>query len=195
MTITLQQGSNGYSGTLDTWISTWDGNHNYEGEQQMTFRGGDRDRMSLLVRFDVTTLPLHARIKEAKLSLYALDVPNPAGTLSASYALRRAWVAGEVSWVQARASEAWGSGGANLPPGDRDAAATSQVVVEGENRWFEWDITSAVQEWATRAKPNYGVIIRCPGDINSANVEHNFLTSEGSPADRRPKLAITYWPE
>jgi hypothetical protein len=192
-TLVLQQGVNGYAGVLDTWISTWDGTRNYEGEPLMTFRGGDRDRMSMLVRFDLTNLPADAHIVEARLSLYAVDVVNPGGTWSGSYAIRRPWVANQVTWVDARSSDPWGSGGANLPPGDRSADASSTVFVEGEEKWFEWDITAFAQEWSTRAKPNYGVIIRCPGLPVSANVEHNFVTSENPQTTLRPKLTLRYW--
>ncbi len=192
-TLVLQQGVNGYSGMVDTWISTWDGTHNYEGEPLMTFRGGDRDRMSMLVRFDLTGLPAGAHIVEARLSLYAVDVVNPGGTWAGSYAVRRTWTANQVTWIDARSSDPWGSGGANLTPGDRSAEVSSTVFVEGEEKWFDWDITTFAEEWATRAKGNYGIIIRCPGLPVSANVEHNFVTSENAQTNLRPKLTLRYW--
>ncbi len=192
-TVVLQQGGGGYSGAQDTWISTWDGTANYEGQPLLTFRGGDRDRMSMLFRFDVSAIPANAHIVEARLELFATDVFNPAGTWAGSYAVRREWVPAEASWVYARAGVMWGSGGCNLPPDDRDAAPTDLVFIEGENTWFSWDITRMVQEWVAGTKPNYGLIIRCPGTPVSANVQHDFIASEGSPVELRPKLTIRYW--
>lgn len=147
----------------------------------------------MLFQFDVSSIPSSAHIVEAKLELYALDVANPAGTWAGAYAVRRWWNRLEVTWVQARAGELWGAGGCNLPPTDRDADPNSVVFIEGENRWFEWDVTAMVQEWVSGIKPNQGLIIRCPGTSDSANVEHKFLAAEGSPAELRPKLTVRYW--
>ena len=192
-TVVLQQGLNGYSGTKDTWISTWNGTTNYEGQSLLTFRGGDRDRMSMLFRFDLISIPAGAHIVEAKLDLYATDVVNPAGTWASSYAVRREWVANQTTWLQARDSVMWGDGGCNLPPGDREADPSTATFIEGEYQWFSWNVTDMVQEWVSGTEPNNGVIIRCPGEPVSANVQHNFQASEGSPAERRPKLTIRYW--
>jgi hypothetical protein len=180
-------------GVTDTWISTWDGTTNYEGQTTLTFRGGDRDRMSVLLRFDLSSLPPNAHIVSAKLELYATDVANPAATWAGSYAVRRAWNASQVTWIEAAAGVPWGSGGCNLPPFDRDELPTDVVSVDNELTWFGWDITSMVQEWVAGSRPNYGVLIRCPGEPVSANVEHKFLASEGGPAEQRPKLTIKYW--
>lgn len=191
--VVLQQGQNGYSGTSDTWISTWNGATNYEGQSLLTFRGGDRDRMSVLFRYDLSSIPSGVHIVRATLDLYATDVTNPAGTWASSYAVREQWAAGQATWLQARTGVFWGDGGCNLPPQDRDAEPSDSVFVEGEFAWFSWDITDMVQEWVSGTELNYGVLIRCPGEPVSANVQHNFQASEGSPTEQRPKLTIQYW--
>jgi len=191
--VVLQQGLNGYYGVADTWISTWNGTTNYEGQSLLTFRGGDRDRMSMLFQFNVSSIPADAHIVEAKLDVYASDATNPLGTLASSYAIRTEWVAGQASWLQARDGSLWGDGGCNLPPDDRDANPSDAVYVEGDFKWFSWDITDMVQEWVSGTEPNHGLIVRCPGEPVSANVQHNFQASEGAPQEQRPKLTIRYW--
>ena len=191
-TLVLQQGLNGYTGAIDTWISTWEGATNYEGQGSLTFRGGDRDRMSMLFQFDVSAIPADAHIVDATLSAYATDVVNPAGTWASSYAVRTQWVASQATWLNARTDALWGDGGCNLTPGDRDANPSDSVFIEGEFQWFSWDVTNMVQEWVSGAEPNYGLLIRCPGTPVSANVEHKFQAAEGSQSER-PKLTIRYW--
>jgi hypothetical protein len=149
--------------------------------------------MSMLFQFDLSSIPADAHIVKATLAAYATDVSNPAGTWASSYAVRTQWVANQTNWLQARTGTLWGSGGCNLPPDDRDETPSDAVVIEGEYQWFSWDVTDMVQEWVSGTMPNYGLIIRCPGEPVSANVEHNFQAAEGSPQAQRPKLTIRYW--
>src|SRR5678816_3887330 len=75
-TVKYQQGSNGYSGCMDTyidrdptWIDDWFGNA--DRIEIRSWAGTPGEKMNILIKFDVSTgIPANATITAAKLTFY-----------------------------------------------------------------------------------------------------------------------------
>src|SRR5436190_10691983 len=73
-TVRYQQGKNNYSGVTDTYVDQfWD--DFFGGTERIEIRhwdsgAGVSEKMNILIRFDVTNLPLDATVTGAKLTLF-----------------------------------------------------------------------------------------------------------------------------
>jgi hypothetical protein len=194
VTFILQDGLNGYTGTTDTTLSSWEPN---------TAQGADKvlrlfyarnstitSQMEPAIRFDLSLLPRNATVDKATLQLY---VPaTPLYDVRARVAgLLRAWDESTATWQLAAADQPWTLPGASAIGSDRSAwVSATQQIVEG-SRWYEFDLTPLVREWAAYPERNQGVVVTALAGDSNANVEARFVSREGTPA-WRPQLIISY---
>ena len=194
VTLTLQDGLNGYAGTTDTTLSNWERTTSLGAENRLLLfysqTQEEPTQKAPLLRFDLDLLPAGSRIQAATLRLY---VP-----LAPSYDLRarvqgllRPWDELTATWDAAAAGQAWDVPGARGEGTDRASwISESQHIVEG-SRWYEFDVTSLAEEWGRDRQSNYGMVLTAGAGSFDANVEARFVSREGNGAFR-PQLVVSY---
>jgi len=196
-TVLLQQGRDGYAGSIATTINAWNPNATASNQQseQLTLRA-DRVKDGL-VRFSLPALPAGAQVLHAAVSVYALDHTNQNVVWVNAYPLRRNWVASEATWVQAANNEAWEQPGAADPNADRIPTSSDrrgfQQCADTGGEWYTLDVTSIVQNWAADSASNNGLLLEASS--SSTGISLASPTYQGNAA-LRPKLLVTYaYPE
>ncbi|MBN1984008.1 MAG: DNRLRE domain-containing protein [Chitinivibrionales bacterium] len=141
----------------------------------------------MVLRFDLNSIPTTAIIKKAVLSLYAID--NYGGNSGAAhngpksiYALKAAWSADKVTWV-----EPWST----TPGGNFDKTALAKRTDTTVRVWEDFEVTAAVASQAQNNKNNNGFIIKFDTYTPPAGL---IYCSPSAIADStcRPKLTITF---
>jgi hypothetical protein len=186
-TVTLQEGSNGYWDSDDTYLHQFapDSRHCIEDQ----FRVGYDHTYYGLIRFDVSFIPANAVVREAKLQLFAVGWGGDDITVSA-HCLKRRVKFCEATWNQPRDGETWGVPGGNDPVTDYCPEPESSFTSWSILKWYDLDLTSLVQSWIAGSMPNHGVVLRSIDSINSLW----FASAENTNLDLRPKLVISYGP-
>lgn len=130
----------------------------------------------ILVRFDVeNNIPQGAVINEAQLRL-RLNFSLPVEDDPMPTVLRRlgsTWSEDDLTW--------------NREPAWEDIRAETEVG--SDLRWYEWDVTSLVDDWGSGNYPNYGMEII--GDERVQQRERAFYSRETT-TEFYPRLEIDY---
>jgi hypothetical protein len=193
ITLTLQEGLNGYTGATDTTLSSWEPNAPQGAENRLRLfysKSNQTTQMSPVARFDLSFMPPSARVQTAILRLHVPSTP-PYDIRARARGLLRAWDENTATWEVAAAGQPWSEPGARGDGTDRtEWAGGWQRIAEG-GRWYEFDVTPLAQQWAGQSAANYGIVIEAgPGDAD-ASVEARFVSREGN-ASLRPQLVISY---
>jgi cell division septation protein DedD len=192
-TLTFQNEANDYTTTVDTYISSWEADTNYNGDTDAKLlRLRSRDVMSALIHFDLTELDSNLIVDEATLTVRAAwihqGIPMPVN----SYRMLADWSADEATWNERQAGQPWGAPGANDtvadPEADRADTPSDRVVFQGLGD-YTFDITSMAQAWYANPHDNKGVILKTePG----AWVEAHLPAAEYGRDEWRPALTLRY---
>ncbi len=186
-TISLQQGSNGYSGCNDTHIYQYAPDANYCGAHQL--RVGYKQQYAALLRLDLSAIPPNATVTQASLQLYATGWSGANITVSA-YAMAREFSACQATWNQAQSGNPWGQPGCNDTATDRRASPESSFTTHGSNKWYDLDLTTAVQDWVSGGLTNKGLLLR--GSLSLSKASFYFASAQHGTIHFHPKLIITY---
>lgn len=187
ITVTLQQGSNGYTGGGDTYLNMSLADGNYCSVDM--FRIGYKQQCAGIVRFDLSSIPTGATVTRARLQLYARAWSGADITVGAYYITRTVTLC-QATWNQAQTGNAWSQSGANDPVSDRRPGAESTVTTAGVSQWYSWDLTAVAQGWVNGSLANNGVLLRAAYSLNAVY----FASAEQATSALRPKLIITYQP-
>ncbi|MFH0908597.1 MAG: TIGR03790 family protein [bacterium] len=195
--VLLQQGVEGYTNTMDTYITRYgagNSNRNFgAADQAQTYSGQRRG----LVWFDVSRIPAGACVEKAELRLYTHQ--KNYGTSSdfwAAYGMTQSWVEGTGSvsgvtngsgatWMDSDRGYAW-----TKPGGDFNTSVVAQVnytsiTVEG---WAAFDVRSLVTAWIAGTSSNRGIMVK-PRDDDCLV---DFRTREWTVPGQRPMLLVIY---
>jgi hypothetical protein len=184
----LQQGYNGYTGTDDTHLSSWEPTTAYGRNLTMIVRQGGV-RVGLL-RFDLAGLPAAATITSARLGLYPVSRSNTGGQTVEVYQMLRPWSEAQANWNVAATGLPWGQPGGNRIGVDRVASPSAARDVAAINVWQEWDVTNLVRTWKANPATNHGVALHGSG---ATAVEYSFASSEyWWSYDLAPRLVVQY---
>jgi hypothetical protein len=186
--VIFQPGRQGYDGLADSYLSAWAVTENYANLDRLALR--QPDIMAPVLRFRLDGLPTHARIVEARLSLWVLSRSNDNPATTSVYPLHRPWQADQVTWQQAAAGTPWAQPGANGIPADRGAVPVAVQTVAETGRWYDWDLTPLVQAWVADPTANHGVILKA---LATPRVLYTFASAEYPNPATRPYLLIRYW--
>lgn len=188
VTMTLQDGIDGYSGTRDTYLSSYHKTINFGLTTQLNERSA---LYTILVRFAIFQseggpIPDGAIIKSAKLSLYKYSAYNY------SYQIHRLlndWNEVQATWNNRSLGIPWVSGGASQSGSDFMATADGAMSVGWDPQWLEFNVTSAVQEINSGAN-NFGWRLVA---VSGNNNEKKFYSRETqTDASLRPKLTVEF---
>jgi len=184
-TITLQQGSNRYSGSEDTYIYQYAPNSNYYREDRLQV--GYKQQYAALLRFDLKLIPANAIVTRATLRLYAIGWSGSNITVGTYYITRTVNLR-QTTWDQAQNGNNWSKPGCNDTTADRLASAESTVTTSSIGRWYDFDLTAVVQGWVNGSLANNGVLLRATYSSSS----FRFASAQNRTIGWRPKLVITY---
>jgi hypothetical protein len=187
--VVFRQGQDGYDGCADTRISREFPNANFgAGELVLGMRGD----VGTLIRFDVSDIPSNATVQKATLSLQVANFgqrPDDS-IIVAAYTVARHWEEMEATWIRATDTNLWGLPGCNDTETDRSATAVHTQEIR-DVRWFDWDITSAVQVWVGQPTSNMGLLLQQSNP--EVGGEYDVRESEYSDSTQRPYLTVKYF--
>lgn len=187
--VVLQQGANFYSGTQDTYLSSYPGEAdvNYTGEGRLALRSNDE--MTVLVKFDLSSaVPADAVVLEASLDMEAVDWGGGHATIVSAYRVTRPWVVAETTWISATGTTLWAGAGCN-GEGDRDVDPVGTFQLENVGDSPTLDVTTLVIGWLADPASNHGIILK--GELGT-KVRHNLAAAEYPSVQSRPKLTIYF---
>jgi hypothetical protein len=187
-TVTLQQGLEGYTGTEDTYLSQANPSQHFD--QETRIRVGDARRLNGLLRFDLSAIPSGADIAEATLRLYGFDSRFGRDIAVSLHVISRTVTVSEATWSQSRQSETWAIAGCGDVRTDRRAAPEHTFTTAGLRRWYDIDVSSAVQQWVSGDVGNNGWLLLGPEGDEEV---HAFAPAEYPTANLRPMLLVTYF--
>jgi len=190
LSVSLQEGVDGYTGTLDTFINVWDRDTNCGDWENLWVRqGGIKNG---LIRFDVSGMfdPSYVDINEAHLLLYAVERTNPNPTELEAYRVLRHWEEMEATWNEASTGVPWETGGCNADGIDLDTTALGKTWAEGTGYTVPVDVSDAVRVWKEDPDSNFGIVLKADGSVR---VRYSFASSEHPRIEWRPELRITYF--
>jgi hypothetical protein len=193
ITVSFQEGTNGYAGTTDGKLVQNARNTNYAATTSLSVDGDDpawsgRD-IAALLRWDVSAIPPGSRIEAASIAIRILD--GSANTYPI-YALTRAWEEGAATWSLASAGMTWqvaGAQGAN----DREATSIGAVPAYATGTAMislEAAALAKIEQWVADPPGNFGIVIAHASNRDLLT----FSSSEASMTSTRPKLTVSYRP-
>lgn len=142
---------------------------------------GTYDRRNSLLRFDLSSIPPKATIKNATLNLKLYSWAGKPDLIHVHKVLKD-WRESEATWIQPKNGEVWGDGGCM---GFTDRELTPSAIFTG--RWGEnnVDLTNLVQNWVNNPASNKGILLIA---VNKGT-SFTFFSKESSSG---PTLSITY---
>ncbi len=188
--VRLQQGLSGYTGTVDTYISSRDVSTDHGSATTVSLMentwGGNVSRG--LFKFDVTSIPAQTKITQAMLTLQPGSFQTSASAPVQAYEALRPWTAA-ATFATYDGASAWQTAGAL---GALDQSAAVAVTTIQDSAWGSvyLDVTTSVQKWVNGTATNNGWLV----DVFSAtqNIMYGVPTSENAYAAWRPQLWIIY---
>ena len=185
-TIILQQGLNGYTGASDVYLDSIYPNRAEELQDpdRLRLRPGQH---TVLIRFDLSPLPLAAEVLSATLSLKSYYGHSTLPMVVEAYRVLRPWVDTEATWNSPRTGESWAEPGCRGTGADRAAVSSSTQTLTTTDRWYDFDVTSMARLWTMGAADNYGLVL----EASPAPNHHIFRSVNWwLVPDDRPKLEL-----
>jgi uncharacterized protein YjiK len=188
MTISLQDGMNGYNGTRDTQLESGTPNTNY-GDATILLLDGSPDDISSLLYWDLASIPAGSIIQSAGIQINVLD-GSPSDF--EMYEMMRPWVESEATWNEYAAGQSWQTAGAD---GSLDRGSTVLGTFAGNTtglRTFtlNTDGVALVQSWVDDPASNNGLIIVDYANNNGID----FSSREDATVSNRPELTVGFIP-
>jgi hypothetical protein len=145
---------------------------NYGTEQMMVvgYNAIANDKYRSLVQFDISNIPVNAKIEKATLKLF--NTKTNVGTHQVGvYTSSTEWIEDGVTWIS--------------QPAIKDIVAIANL---GETGYSDVDVTNKIKDWYAGADNNHGFIVKAMNEIFSQSEQ--FSTRENS--INKPTLEIKY---
>ncbi|MCI0553771.1 MAG: DNRLRE domain-containing protein, partial [Anaerolineae bacterium] len=186
VTVSFQDGVNGYNSTRDTKLLSDTPGTNYGSATTLSVDGSPDE--SALLYWNVTSIPVGSTVQSVNITV---NVTNTSGASYEIYELQRPWVEGEATWNEHASGQSWEVAGAGRP-GDRGSTVLGVIIGSspGLNTIsFNSAGIAVVQSWVDHPSSNYGFIVQ--DYINHTN-RLNFSSREAGTVSNRPKLTVSY---
>lgn len=186
--VILQDGLNDYSGTSDTYLSSYHKNNKYGAQ---SFLRDKKTRYVSLLKFAIFQseggpIPDSAIIESAVLGVYKYSSYDHEYQ---AYRMSVEWNEDEASWNESKNGVAWNASGASGAGEDYDTAVNSSGSISWPAGWLEIDLTTSVQNMG-QGLPNQGWRLTPVGGNKN---EKRFYSRESIDGyDLRPMLKIRY---
>jgi hypothetical protein len=162
---------------------------------------------AFLVRFDLKRLdvPAETSVARATLSFYVWDPSSQGRTKVCAFPLKTAWEETAATWKQPAEGKSW-QGERGFDPAKDAGSASPTVIVEPDMGSdtvdppleYQLDVTEAVRDWLSGARPNHGAAI-IPLADRSIDDGHftrfQIYASENPRAEFTPKLTVRFRPK
>lgn len=191
VTVALQDGLDGYTGTRDAYLYEVHSNANFGSREDLLDQVPGTRRYRSLLRFAIFAseggpVPDGAAVTSARLSLYKYSAYN------FTYRLRpllAQWVESEVTWNQRAAGVPWAGAGATGIGTDAASTHDAETAAPWASGWIDFDVTGGVQAIAN-GRANQGWVLEGVG--GNSNLK-KFRSREYSlDTALRPRLVVTY---
>jgi len=134
--------------------------------------------MRTYIKFDLSTIPIDAKVIDAKLMLYQFYMGGSDNFTIGLYKVTSDWEENTINWD-------------TQPTCSCNVEALCDIIVSS-NIWRSWDIDVLVQGWLYGID-NYGMLLK-DTDETSVNSFATFYTSDYTDDhSKRPKLEIDYY--
>ncbi|MHA2282672.1 MAG: DNRLRE domain-containing protein [Promethearchaeota archaeon] len=185
VTVSFQDGINGFSGTRDTKLKANSPTTNF-GSATTVELDGSPDESGLLY-WDVSSIPVGSTVQSVDITV---NITNSAGATYEIYDLKRAWVEDEATWNISASGQRWEVPGAN-GASDRGSTAFGAITGQVGSATFSLNAAgvAAVQSWVNDPSSNHGFIFQ--DYINHTN-GLDFSSREAATVADRPELEVTY---
>jgi hypothetical protein len=185
VTVSFQDGIDGYTGTRDTKMKSGSPTANYGGDTKLEIDGSPDE--SSILSWDLASIPPGSAIQSVDITV---NVTNGSSHSYELYELLRPWVEGEVTWNEYAIGQSWQVAGAD---GSGDRGSTVLGIVTGAvgvtTISLNSDGAAVVQSWVDNPSSNNGFVCL---DYISASNGMNFSSREIGTVSERPKLTVTY---
>ena len=186
VTVSFQDGLNGYSGTRDTKLLTESPGSNYGESTELELDGSPAQ--AGLVYWDLTSIPEGSVVQSVDITL---EITNKSDDSYEFYELKRPWLEGEATWMESGSGQSWQVAGADGLE-DRGTSAVGAIIDLSKGlRTILLNDTgvAVVQAWVNNPAINHGFIIQ---DYINASDGLDFSSREDDTVSNRPKLTVTY---
>jgi len=145
------------------------------------------------LQWDLSSLPVDARITNATLRLYYADEEAGGGddalAVSVAKVIGTSLDPGTATWNSPDGVVAW-TGGAD--GGAKNLAARESTVAVGNTHgWVAWNVTGMVRDWVKAPWTNSGMALD-PDKAGTADSNRYFASREHPDPVLRPELTVTY---
>ncbi len=185
VTLSFQNGVDGYNGTRDTTISGDDASTNFGDENAMELDGDPQ--VSALLAWDLSSIASGSMVTAAWVDL---TITNTSSDVYGVFALECAWDELSATWEQASNTSDWGTQGA-AATSDRDTTLVGELRATSKGS-YRLDLNQVgldlVQTWVDDPASNHGLIFQ---DYDNASNGVDFASSEASSVGDRPQLTVT----
>lgn len=178
---------------VDTFVRLTDPTLNFGGRDRMCADTTTDDRR-ILLRIDVSALPVGAEVVQASLHIWTGTSTNDLSPQTFSfYRMLEDWnegnqdgVAGAASWNERKAGTAWTVDGAGV--GSREDVVIGSFVPAALDTEYVVELApDVVAGWVADAASNFGVVMVAAGDNGAC-----FDTTEHATAGKHPTLVVDW---
>jgi len=189
VTVSFQDGVNGYTGARDTYISEGNPTSNFGASPTLRVDGDEVSGSDLaaLLKWNLPSLPAGSVIQSATITL---NVTNPSAEVYEVYEVKRDFSSSQATWNQYAAGGAWLIAGAQGSL-DRGATVLGTLAPAAAGSYaltLNSSGVAVVQSWVDSPGTNFGIIIA--NGSNADGVE--FASREAANVADRPALTMTY---
>ena len=151
---------------------------------------------AIIMKVDLSQLPGNAQIQNASLQLYSYEAGGDSiYTISAHKVINRNPNLSACTGYTYDGLNEWTANTScynNIPLAQADInAAVAVNNLDLSAGYKSWDVTELVRDWQAAPATNYGLLLNSD-NVAAADSYRNFISTEGSDANLRPKLVVTY---
>lgn len=187
--IAFQEGINGYTGTIDTYLSQNNPSTAYGTSTSLLVDGDDpsgtNNDLSTLLGWDISAIPAGAIIQTAEFNINIFNISNSNYSV---FEMKQGWIENQATWNEFASAQSWdvagGQGAADR--GIIELGAVNPASTGNHTVTLNADGIALVQAWVDGSTVNNGIIIASSTATDGAD----FRSSEYSSA--RPELKVTY---
>jgi hypothetical protein len=141
--------------------------------------------MRALLEFNVSSIPSENTVTSAVIQVYLALSSNENSTTILVKRVTREWNESELTWGNRKDATPWFNPGA-----DYDSTTYDSVVLTNQTGYYNFTITTLVQEWIDGTYDNYGIILiaQSPQD----NEIKEISSSDYGTSSQRPMIIIEH---